>query len=198
MRHGVSEFNSAHRFAGHSDVDLTEVGYQQAERLRDRLASEKIDAVCSSDLKRCRITAEIISSRHKVAIETCPELREMNYGDAEGLTYDEISRLYPEVAEQVINFNLKLKFPGGESFEEFLARVKPFLGKLEKFALAQTVLVVAHSGPLRVLVCYLLGIDQSHWWQISLDNGSLSIVETSPRGAVVNLLNDISHLRAAV
>lgn len=195
VRHGITEFNSTRRFAGYSDVEMSAVGYRQVERLRDRLADEKIDAVYSSDLKRALVTAEVISLGRKVDIVTCPELREVNYGNAEGLTFEEISHLYPEVAELITNFSLRLKFPGGESFEEFIQRTITFLDKLEKHAPSETILIVSHSGPLRVLVCHLLGIDQSHWRQIRISNASLSIVETYPRGAIINLLNDTCHLK---
>ncbi|MFC1864899.1 histidine phosphatase family protein [Chloroflexota bacterium] len=194
VRHGITEFNSTRRFAGYSDVELSAAGYQQVERLRDRLASEKIDAVYSSDLRRALVTAEVISSGHEVDVITCDELREMNYGEAEGLTFDEISRLYPQVAELIRNFNLRLKFPGGEDFEGFIERTSKFLDRLEKHAPSQTILIVSHSGSLRVLVCNLLGIDQTHWRQIRCDNASLSIIETYPRGTILNLLNDTSHL----
>ena len=197
VRHGITEFNSTRRFAGYSDVELNDAGYKQVERLRDRLVNEKIDAVYSSDLKRTLVTAEVISSGHEVDIVTCPELREMNYGDAEGLTFQEINRLYPEVAELIVNFNLRLEFPGGEVFEGFMDRVDTFLDRLDKHAPSETILIVSHSGPLRTLVCSLLGIDRGCWWQIRFDNASLSIIDTYPRGAIISLLNDTSHLREA-
>jgi len=170
-------------------------GYRQVERLRDRLVDDKIDAVYSSDLRRALVTAEVISSGHKVDIVTCPELREVNYGNVEGLTFEEISRLYPEVAESLTNFSLRLNFPGGEDFEGFIERASKFLDKLKRHTPSQTMLIVAHSGPLRVLICRLLGIDLRHWRQIRLDNASLSIVETYSQRAVVSLLNDTAHLR---
>jgi len=194
VRHGITEFNRARKLTGHSDVELSADGYRQVERLRDRLVNEKIDAIYSSDLRRALVTAEVISSGHKLAIATCPELREINYGKAEGLTFEEIGRLYPEVAESVANYSLQLKFPEGESFEGFATRTSAFLGKLEGYAPSQTMLIVAHSGPLRVLVCHLLGIDLGHWRQFRLDFASLSILETYPRTTIVNLLNDTSHL----
>jgi len=195
VRHGISEFNSTRRFAGYSDVEMNAAGYEQVEKLRDRLAGEKIDAVYSSDLKRAVATAEVICSGRQVDIITCPELREMNYGDAEGLTFQEINSRYPEMAKLIINFNLRLEFPGGESFEGFIERTIKFLDRLNAHAPSATILVAGHSGPLRVLVCFLLGIDQDHWWQIRCDNASLSIVDTYPRGAIISLLNGTSHLR---
>jgi len=195
VRHGITESNSARKFAGYSDVELSAAGHRQVERLRDRLVDDKIDAVYSSDLRRALVTAEVISSGHKVDIVTCPELREVNYGNVEGLTFEEISRLYPEVAESLTNFSLRLRFPGGEDFEGFIERASKFLDKLKRHTPSQTMLIVSHGGPLRVLVCCLLGIDLGHWRQIRFDNASLSIVETSPRGAIISLLNDTSHLR---
>jgi len=187
-------------------------GYKQVERLRDRLTNEKIDAVYSSDLRRALVTAEVISSGRKVDIVTCPELREIDYGNADGLSLKEISRLYPEVAESISNFSLQLKFPGGESFEGFIERISKFMEKLEKhapserisksmeeklekYAPSETILIVSHSGPLKVLVCRLLGVDLGHWGQIGCANASLSIAEMYPDGAMISLLNDTCHLR---
>ena len=93
VRHGITEFNSTRRFAGYSDVEMSADGYRQVERLRDRLVGEKIDAVYSSDLKRALVTARVIFSGHNGDIVPCPELREVNYGSAEGLTFQEISNL---------------------------------------------------------------------------------------------------------
>ncbi|MFC2016425.1 histidine phosphatase family protein [Chloroflexota bacterium] len=195
VRHGITEFNSARRFAGYSDVELSPDGYRQVEKLGARLANEKIDAVYSSDLRRAIVTAEVISSKHEVEVLTCSELREINYGDVEGLTFEEIGRYHPELAESITNFSLELSFPGGESFAGFISRISTFLDRLNKHALEQTILIVAHGGPLKVLVCHLLGIDQSHWRQIRLDNASLSIVETYPQRTIISLLNDTFHLR---
>ncbi|MDP2729033.1 MAG: histidine phosphatase family protein [Dehalococcoidales bacterium] len=195
VRHGITEHNSTRRFAGYSDVDMTAEGYAQVEKLSDRLAKEKIDAVYSSDLKRALVTAEIISARHNVEIVICPELREANYGNAEGLTFKEIEECYPELAKAIASFSPgELNFPGGESFEGFVARTSTFLDRLNGHHPEQTILIVSHSGPLRVLLCALLGIDQSFWRQLRCDNASLSIVETYPQRAILNLLNDTSHL----
>ena len=197
VRHGITEFNSARRFAGYSDMELSAEGYEQVEKLRDRLAGDNIDAAYSSDLKRAMATADIISSRHNVDIVPCSELREVNYGDAEGLTFQEISNRFPEVAKLIVNFNLNLKFPNGESFKEFIERTNKFLDRLKKHEPSETILIVSHSGPLRVLICTLLDIDLEHWWQFQCDNAAFSIMETSPRGSRIRLLNDISHLSAA-
>lgn len=194
VRHGDTELNSAERYWGRSDVKLSAAGIEQAEKLCDRLAVEKIDAVYSSDLERALVTAEIIASSHQLAVITCAELREVNFGQLEGLTFSEINLLYPEVAKLWAERSTKLKYPGGESLVKFNNRVSKFLSSLDKHAVEETILVVAHAGVLRTLVCQLLGIDPQRRWQIRLDLASLSIMETHQQGAILSLLNDVSHL----
>jgi broad specificity phosphatase PhoE len=198
VRHGITEFNSTRRFAGYLDVDLNAEGLRQVEKLRDRLDEVKIDTVYSSDLKRALVTAEIISSGHDIKITNCSDLREMNYGEAEGLTLEEIRHRYPKTAEAVVDPSLELSFPGGENFKEFITRTIKFLDRLNKHTIEQTILIVSHSGPLRVLVCNLLGIGESNWRQFRCDNASLSIIETYPKRAILSLLNDTSHLKKAI
>ncbi len=197
VRHGTTEFNSTRRFAGYTDIALSDIGLRQVERLRERLTGEKITVAYSSDLKRAVTTAEAILTGHNGCdIVRCPELREVNYGEVEGLTFQEIRSRYPQLAESVVDFNPGLlKFPGGETFLEFMDRTAKFLTRLNNHAPSDTVLVVSHSGPLRVLVLDLLRFERSAWWQLRIDNASLSIVETFARGAILNLLNDTSHLR---
>ena len=194
VRHGDTELNSRERYWGQTDIELSAAGLRQAEKLRDRLAAEKIDVIYSSGLQRASLTAKIIASRHQLDVITCAELRETNFGKIEGLTFDEVSRLYPELTELWVNWSLQLKFPDGESVDELNSRVSKFLDRLKKHAPDETILIVAHAGPLRLLVCRLLGIELQHWRQIRINLASLSIVETYPRGAVLSLLNDVSHL----
>ena len=195
VRHGNTKLNSAQRFWGHTDIELSADGTKQAEQLRDRLAVEKIDAIYASNLSRAIATAEIIASRHRSTVITCAELKEINFGLAEGLTFDEINQRFPELAKSLADRRIRPQFPGGESSVELNQRVRKFLPKLEKHTPEETILVVAHSGTLRLLICNLLGIELQHWRQIRLDLASLTIVDTYPEIAIISLLNDTSHLR---
>ena len=195
VRHGDTELNSAERYWGQSDVKLSAAGLGQAERLRDYLATEKIDAIYASNLRRALVTAKTIASRHQLAVITCAELCEINFGELEGLTFEEISQLYPEVTRLWVERSPRLQFPGGESFDEFNKRVSKFLRRLEKHAAEETILIVAHSGVLRTIMCHLLGLELHRRWQIRLDLASLSILETQQQGAILSLLNSTSHLR---
>lgn len=194
VRHGETELNSSERYWGRNDVRLSAAGLAQAEKLRHRLADEKIDAVYSSDLSRAVVTAETIASERKLEVMACAELREIDFGQLEGLTFSEIGELYPEVTRQWSNWSLSLRFPGGESVEELDRRVGSFLDRLKKHSPEETVLIVAHSAPLRLLVCRLLGIELQCWRQFRLDLASLSILDTYSQGVILSRLNDISHL----
>jgi len=194
VRHGNTKLNSTERYWGQTDVELSTTGIRQAERLRDRLAAQAIDAIYSSNLCRALVTAKIITSDRPLDIITCAELREINFGEIEGLTFKEVSQLYPEVSEAWFKWSLTLKYPGGESIVEFNNRISKFLERLEKHTPEETVLIVAHSASLRLLICHLLGIGIQYWRQIRLDLASLSVLDTYPQGAILSLLNDISHL----
>ncbi len=194
VRHGNTKGNSAERFWGQTDVELSADGIWQAERLSDRLAEEKIDFIYSSELLRASATAEIIASRHQMKVITCPELPEINFGKVEGLSFSEIGQRYPELVRAWPTRNPSFRFPEGESISDLNNRIMGFLPRLEKHTTEDTVLVVAHSGVLRLLVCHLLKIDIWHWRQLRTDLASLSIVEAHSQGATLTSLNDTSHL----
>ena len=195
VRHGEAKENSNGRFWGRTDVELSDVGLRQAERLRDRLASEDISIVYSSDLRRALQTAQAIASRYELSVIACHELQEIDFGSAEGLTYGEISRKYPDLVKSWFSWDLSFRFPDGESIADLNNRVSRFLHRLEEHAKEKTIVVTAHSGVLRLLICNLLGLELRHWRQIRLDLASLSVVETYPEVAILSLLNDVSHLK---
>lgn len=198
VRHGHTEFNHKQKFMGHTDIDMSPEGYRQIEKLRDRLALVKIDAVCTSNLLRARTTAGIITAGRNLEITSCSELREINYGQAEGLTYDEISRDYPEVGQAMIDRSCLISFPGGECFSDLEARIRTFTQELRRYSSEQTILITGHSGPLTLLVCFLLGASREMWWHLHMDNASLSVVDTYKEGAILSRFNDVSHLGKGV
>jgi alpha-ribazole phosphatase len=194
VRHGETEGQSSLRYWGRTDVALDKSGLRQAELLRDRLAGEKIAYICSSPLKRAQETAILIASRHNQAVEVCRDLKEIDFGDLEGLNYTEIQARFPEVARLWSIRSEKLVYPGGESVADLEERVASVAARFGKGNPAGTVLVVAHAGVLRSLICQLLELEPKHRWSIRLDLASLSIVETFPEMNILSLLNDRGHL----
>ena len=195
IRHGETELQSSLRYWGKTDVALGAVGLRQAEQLRDRLAAEKIDFVYSSELKRAADTARVIAAGHSLPVITCPELREIDFGKLEGLEFAEIQSRFPKVAQMWINRSPSLVYPDGESMLEFEHRVAKFDARLKNRRADETILIVAHTGVLRTIICRLLEFETKNRWNIRLDLTSLSIIETYPGINILCLLNDVSHLR---
>jgi len=200
IRHGQTEWNRLRRYQGQSDIELNETGIEQAQKAAARLAKEKIDSVYCSDLKRARQTAEIITSKHNIPreIHESSLLREMNFGDYEGLTFEEMDPKFQLIFSADPAWRSSgpnVRAPNGESIADLATRVKQFIREmLSKHAPDETIIIAAHGGPLQVLICQLLEIGLDHWWQIRLSAASISIVETYPQGTSVVLLNGVSHL----
>ncbi len=195
VRHGETELNSSQRYWGKTDVGLGAVGLKQAEHLRDRLSAEKIDFVYSSQLRRALVTAQTIALIHNINVVSCSELNEIDFGELEGLNFSEVNGKYPEVARQWMQRSPELAYPEGESLSQLEKRVAEFRTRLARHADSDIILIVAHSGVLRTLICQLLDLKISDRWKIRVDLGSLSIVETYPETAILSLLNDTSHLK---
>ncbi len=194
VRHGETEGQSSLRFWGRTDVALDRQGELQAEKLKARLADEAIESIYSSPLKRAQQTASIIVAEREKTVLLCPELREIDFGDMEGLNFGEIQERFPQVAALWSQRSARLVYPGGESLTSMERRVARFAARLETDQPAGTVLIVAHAGILRSLICRLLGLAPRHRWNMRLDLASLSIVETFPEISILNLLNDTCHL----
>jgi alpha-ribazole phosphatase len=196
VRHGETELNSAQRYWGSTDVALGAAGLRQAELLCSRLAAENINFVYSSSLKRAMTTASIISNSHGLAIDACRELREIDFGRIEGLDFNQVRTQFPDIAQMWIQRSPDLAYPEGESLAQLDRRVEQFICRLNRHAASDTILIVAHSGVLRTLICQLMALPLLHRWSLRLDLASLSIVDTYPEGAILSLLNDTGHLKS--
>jgi alpha-ribazole phosphatase len=195
IRHGETEWNNTMKFQGSTDIPLSENGRRQSERLGKRLASLKLDAVYTSDLLRAYETATIINSHHNVPLEIVPGLREINFGAWEGLTIAEIKKLFADEITQWWKNPFSIRLPGGETYFELVERsVKAAKNIVARHNDGQ-VLLVSHGGPIKSIVCSILGIDLSSYWKLGLHNGSLSIIEfTGWDYGILTLFNDCSHL----
>lgn len=195
-RHGETEWNASGRLQGNVAVALSEAGRQQARALRERLAATPIEVAYSSDLPRAVETAEIISEGRPSleGLHLCPELRELSYGRWEGLSLDEVQASDPDGLAALLRAEPDFAPPDGESLRALTQRIGAF-ADMARQSPAATLLIVAHSGPLRALILELLGLPLTSFWQLHLSAASLSIVEVHPVGSVLELLNDTSHYR---
>jgi probable phosphoglycerate mutase len=162
-RHGRTEWNVAGRVQGQTDTSLDEVGRGQARAAAARLASLKPVRIVSSDLERARHTAEELSRLTGVPVELDERLREMNFGEREGLTWKESWERFPDLMRAMLE-DREERFPGAELHAEAGARLSDALTEaLETLEDEQTLVVVAHGAVLRVGACTFLGFPQSTW-----------------------------------
>jgi len=195
VRHAESDWNAANRLCGRTDVALSEMGRLQARRLAERFAALPVEALYTSPLRRAVETAEIIAERHGIQPVVEPSLVELNYGAWEGMTFAEIMHRDGE------NFRAwdadpgAVAPPGGESGEEALARITPFLDMLRTRHPQGNVVVVSHKTISRLIVCHVLGLSLSEYRRrLTMDNAAVSIIQPEEPGWRLVLLNDISHL----
>jgi alpha-ribazole phosphatase len=194
IRHGETEWNVQEVFRGRIDVELNETGIRQAELLAQYLSRVKIDAIYSSPLQRALKTAEIIARYHKLKVEIAPGLMDFDFGKWQGLPHQEVKRRYKKLyAEWLKNPHL-VQMPDGESLNDVRERA---LGVVKK-AVARhegTVVLVSHRVVNKVLICALLGLDNSHFWNIRQDVcGTTTFIYENER-FILTKHNDTSYLR---
>lgn len=204
VRHGVTKWNQDGKLQGHSDLPLDPTGQRQATALAARLANVRLDRIITSDLQRAMQTAELIAARQNALrksagrrhplIEYEPRLRELHFGAWEGLSYQTLQEQFPREMARWQSEPIRFAPPGGESLGELAQRVAGFYESLTALVGEANILIVAHGGPLQVLLCLALKLPAQNYWQFHLEPASLSQVGLYPRGAILNLLNDTSHL----
>jgi len=194
IRHGKTATDNSEKCHGFTDIDLSEEGYRQAEKLAERFNSEHIDAIYSSSLKRGTATAGIIAAPHGLKVICSSALNEVNFGQIEGITFEEACCLFPEVTELWRCGSTKVCFPLGERFMDFAARVNGFADRLKNHREEDVIVVVGHGGPFKVLVCSLLGLPLDHYWQFRFGMASVSEIDIYSTGAILEKLSDTSHM----
>ena len=193
VRHGETAANLRGQIQGQSEIPLTDNGRDQARRLAVRLSAEPLSAVLASPLVRARETAEIVARPHGLQPRLDPRLKEFGFGTWEGLTWPQVRRRSAP-QWQAWARDREQPPPGGEPLSAVRARVQQLLDQLTTEREGQTLLLVAHGGSLRVLICLAFGIDLALEGNLALHNSSLSELLVRPRGAVLQRLNDTAHL----
>jgi len=193
-RHGETEWNVAEVFRGRIDVELNETGLKQAELLAEYLSDVKINAIYSSPLKRALKTAEMIASYHKLDVEIVPGLIDFDYGKWQGLPHQEVKIKYKELYAEWINSPDKVKIPAGESLDDIRKRATGVVSNIiAKYR--GTVVLVSHRVVNKVLICALLGLDNSHFWNIKQDTGGITTFIYENERFILTEHNNTSYLK---
>jgi probable phosphoglycerate mutase len=205
IRHGETEWNVANRVQGHGDSRLTAAGRAQARSLARRLASEHFDLLVSSDLGRALETAQPLADATGHAIQRDARLRERNFGEGEGLSYEEIGLRYPGAFPKVgtasasesseADIDPDYAIPGGESRRQFQERVAAAFDSLAAAHAGSRIVVVTHGGVLGALYRHVHGIPVAAPHRIPIANASYNAVSRDTAGAwTVHAWADIAHL----
>ena len=197
VRHGQTSWNLGAgqvRYRGQTDIPLDEVGHAQARALAVRLADEPIAAIYASPLQRAVQTAQPTAERHGLPAVSHPGLLDMNLGEWQGLTHAEAASRYPDVHRRWLEAPQTVTLPGGESLAAVLARGQTAVTQLLARHAGETVLLVGHQVVNKVLVCWLLGLDNSHYWRVTQDNACLNVFAHADGVFRVVTLNDTCHL----
>ncbi|GAA4715625.1 histidine phosphatase family protein [Phytohabitans rumicis] len=157
-RHGQTPWHRPNRYTGSSDVDLDEVGVRQADALARWAQSAGLTALACSDLRRAGQTAAPVAARTGLAPLVDKRLRELDFGLAEGRTLAEVRAEHPEVVERFVADPDGRHFPGGEAPADAVSRGIAALGELATAYPEGSVLVIAHSTLIRLVVCAVLGV----------------------------------------
>jgi broad specificity phosphatase PhoE len=197
VRHGETSMTAQRRYSGRGDIELSATGVAQADAVARRLAaSEPAGAVVvSSPLTRCQQTASAIAEGlGRVPVQVDPDLIECDFGEWEGLTFAEVRERWPEQLNAWLA-SPAVAPPGGESFETVLARVRSARTRLLAEYPAQSVVVVSHVTPIKLILKDALVAGDAFLHRMYLDPAGLSLVDSWPDGGVaVRTVNDTSHL----
>lgn len=190
IRHGQVAGHEQRRYNGHHDVALTDLGVEQYHQLKDRLADKRISACYSSDLTRCRIGAAIICEQFGIQPVHRSELRELNIGVWEGLTWQAIQRRWPEEWQARLNDLVNYRVPQGENLLDVEARAMPVVKQMLERHQGQELLLVGHGGLNRIILLNAIGAPLANIFNIEQTYGCLNIIDYYPDGrATVKLLN---------
>jgi broad specificity phosphatase PhoE len=198
IRHGATILTAEDRFAGATDVPLSDEGREQARRLAERLSAEKIAAVFASPMGRTMETAKILAAPHGLTVQEQDGFREISHGRWEQMTRREVEKQFPEEAANWEKDPYTFAPEGGESGLAVTARALPTLVNLVREFQGENLLVVSHKGTIRLLLSSLLVFDPRRY-RDNLDQNpaALNIVDfRSPTLARLTLFNDTSHYSA--
>jgi probable phosphoglycerate mutase len=183
-RHGQTDWHAENRYAGVSDIDLTDKGRSQTWRLAAWAIDAGLDAVASSPVRCAVETAELSAQATGLPLEIVDDLREIDFGSAEGCTMEELAAVDPRMMAHFRADPVTHHFPGGEPPADAAHRATRALREVADEHAGQRVLVVAHDSLIRLALCRLLDIDLRRYRRAfhRLDHAALTHVSLAEAG----------------
>jgi broad specificity phosphatase PhoE len=195
VRHGQTAWNLEEVFRGRMDIPLDDTGKKEVHLAGEALKDETIHAVYSSPLSRSMETAENIVKFQDIKVTPLDAIIDISYGDWEGVRLDEVREKYPDLYTRWLREPHKVTFPNGESLEQVRTRTMAAINKLIEKHQNETIALVAHRVPNKVICCSLLGIENNNFWRIQQDTASTNFFTYKDNQWIVSYLNDTSYLK---
>jgi len=195
IRHGDTDWNVEEIFRGRVDVELNAAGVRQAQLLARFLEGVPMEAVYSSPLKRAFRTAEIVAAPHGLDVIAKQELVDFHFGAWQGMSHDAVRDEFKALYYEWLKNPHRVRILGGETLDE----VKRRAGRLINEVIATnagTVALVSHRVIHKVMICSLLGLDNSHFWDIELDTCGVTTFVYVDGRFILKKHNDTSFLRS--
>ncbi len=199
IRHGATTLTAEDRFAGATDVPLSDGGREQVRRLAERMRNGGITAIYASPLGRTVETANILAKPHGLEVRLRDGLREISHGRWEQMTRHEVEKKFPEEAAAWDQDPYTFAPAGGESGLAVTARALPELMDIVRENEGGCVMVVSHKATIRLLLSSLLGFDPRRY-RDNLDQSPAALNVVDFKDAVrarLTLFNDTSHYEQA-
>jgi broad specificity phosphatase PhoE len=191
VRHGQTAWNKEEIFRGRTDVPLDETGLKQAELVAGYFKGIEIHAVCSSPLARAWQTAQ----SHSLKVQPLQGIMDLSFGNWEGHPHQEIKKIDSERYRQWVEEPHRVRLPGGESLDEVRVRSMAALEEVIQKHPGKTLVLVSHRVINKVLICGILGIDNSHFWQIGQDTTAINLIQHKNGKYILSILNETCHLK---
>jgi broad specificity phosphatase PhoE len=183
------------RFRGRADLALDDIGRRQAGVAALRLKAEYVAAIYSSPLKRAIETANIIANQLNISVQPLEGLIDIDFGNWQGLSPEEAAKQDDRLYTTWLERPHLVRFPKGESLDMVRQRVVAAVDELAARHKDQTVTLVSHKVVCQVLMCAMLGLDNSHFWQVRQDVNAINIFELRDGVPLIISVNDICHLK---
>jgi probable phosphoglycerate mutase len=177
-------------------VPLDETGLKQAEFAGQYFREMEIHGIYSSPLSRAWETAQKIAQYHGIKVEPLPGIIDMSFGNWEGHAHQEIQQIDGETYRRWRDEPHLVRLPGGESLDDIRTRAIAALEEVLRKHRGKTLIFVSHRVVCKVLICAILGLDNSHFWQITQDTTAINLIQYKDGKYILSLMNETCHLKA--
>ncbi|GAA0697084.1 histidine phosphatase family protein [Paraclostridium ghonii] len=194
VRHATTKDNINGNLSGHIDSELSDLGNMQIVKLNKFLEKENIDCIYTTTSTRTKDTVKDIAKSKNLKIIESENLKEINFGDFEGMNFEYIKSSFPKEFEKIIKYGFEYKYPNGESLVDSYHRVCKELKHILDYNKEKNILICAHAGSIRNIISYLVGKTHEYHWSFKIDNASISIIDIVDGFPVIQTLNNTAYL----